>query len=877
MKKFFKIFAAITGVLLITFLFTAHNKSGITGLSDNDSKVEKESGGALEYMQFLSEMRAFPNKDIPPDKYFKAFEYSKNNLQEIDNGDSPTAWTSLGPNNIGGRSLCIAINPADTSMLFMGSASGGIWKSTTGGLGATAWTYVETGYPSLAVSSIAIDSTNPNIIYIGTGECYGYQFSKNGLDVRVTRGMYGIGILKTTDGGTTWTKSLDWAYNNQRGVWKVVINPRNHNTLYAATTEGIYKSNNSGTNWSQVLNYQMVMDLKINPADTTVLYASVGDLSNNIPNANVGIYKTTNAGSTWNKLTGGLPAFWSGKATLDIYQGNSNTVYASIANDVTGYVGFYVSTDAGTTWQVKATNVNMLPQGWYNNAILVKANDPNTIVVGTIDLVKSTNGGTSFTTKSDWGAWNTGATPPGQPESASNIFAHADHHYYVSNPREPNKLYCITDGGLYRSNDFGETYYSCNGGYVTTQFYNGFGNSMQDSIFCLGGLQDNRSAFYQGTTAWYKTFVGDGFWCAVNSTNQNICYTEYSYGDINKSTSGGVANSWNDIAPPGTGSEATCCFAAPYICCRSNSNIMYAGNMSIYRSTNGGNSWQGPYGSFAGAKVLSMDGSATFTDTVYCGTIPVTNGANATVWKTTNGTTWTNIGGGVLPNAYPTDIHVNPNNSMDVYVTFSGFGNPHVYRSSNGGSSWQNITGNLPDVPHQSVVIDPLYTQNVYVGNDLGVYFTSNSGATWYAYGNGMPYAMVFDLSIVYPNRHIRATTHGHGVYERSLVQNPNAITTIGNSVPKSFNLYQNYPNPFNPETKIKFSVPLNKGGNRGLSIQLKIYDILGKEVAILVSQQLQPATYEVEWNATNYPSGVYFYKLISGEYIETKKMLLLK
>jgi hypothetical protein len=304
---------------------------------------------------------------------------------------------------------------------------------------------------------------------------------------------------------------------------------------------------------------------------------------------------------------------------------------------------------------------------------------------------------------------------------------------------------------------------------------------------------------------------------------------------------------------------------------------MYAGNMSIYRSSNGGSNWQGPYGSFAGAKVLSMDGSATFTDTVYCGTIPVTNGANATVWKTTNGTTWTNIGGGVLPNAYPTDIHVNPNNSMDVYVTFSGFGNPHVYRSSNGGASWQNITGNLPDVPHQSIVIDPLYTQNVYVGNDLGVYFTSNSGATWYAYGNGMPYAMVFDLSIVYPNRHIRATTHGHGVYERSLVQNPNAITPIGNSVPKSFNLYQNYPNPFNPETKIKFSVPLNKGGNRGLSIQLKIYDILGKEVAILVNQQLQPATYEVEGNATNYPSGIYFYKLTAGDFVQTKKMMLIK
>jgi hypothetical protein len=397
---------------------------------------------------------------------------------------------------------------------------------------------------------------------------------------------------------------------------------------------------------------------------------------------------------------------------------------------------------------------------------------------------------------------------------------------------------------------------------------------MQDSVFCIGGLQDNRAAFYQGTTAWYKTFVGDGFWCAVNAQTPSICYTEYSYCDINRSNNGGV--SWQDISPPGSGSEATSCFAAPFICCRSNSSIMYAGNMSIYRSANGGTSWNGPYGSFAGAKVLSIDASATNTDTVYCGTIPVNGGANATVWKTTNGTTWTNIGGGVLPNAYPTDIHVNPNNSMDVYVVFSGFGNPHVYHSPNGGASWQNITGNLPDVPHQSVVIDPQYPQNVYVGNDLGVYFTTNNGSTWYYYGNGMTYAMVFDLTIVYPNRHIRATTHGRGIYERSLVQNPNAVTPVGNSVPKSFNLYQNYPNPFNPETKIKFDIP-SVGNGRDRSVQIKIYDITGRQTAVLLNEKLMPGSYELNFNASSYSSGAYFYRIESGSFVETKKMILVK
>ena len=876
MKKIFKLFSVIAAVALLTFLFTQHNKSNVTDLSDNkDINEEKESGGAADYFQFENEMRAFPNKEIPSDKFFKAFEYSKSSIKEFDNGDSPTQWTSIGPNNIGGRSLCIAINPADTSMLFMGSASGGLWKSTTGGIGANAWTYVETGYPSLAASYIAIDSANPNIMYLATGENYGYQYSKNGLDIRVTRGMYGIGILKTTDAGATWTKSLDWSYNNERGVWRVVMNPKNHNVLYAATSEGVYKSNNAGGTWTQVLNYLMVMDLKINPADTATVYISIGDLSIDVPNANVGIYKTSNSGGTWTKLAGGLPASWSGKASLDLVPGTPGTIFASIGNDPnqgTSYLGLWASTDGGATWTQKVNYTSLMTnQGWYNNAFIVKPGDPNSFLIGNLDVYRSTNGGATLPTKmSDWQGWNTGATPPGQPESSSSNFSHADQHFFAVNPRDPNKFYSITDGGLYRSNDFGTTYYSCNGGYVTTQFYNGFGNSPTDTNYAIGGLQDNRAAFYQGTTAWYKTFQGDGFWCAVNQTSPSIVYTEYSYGDISRSNNGGV--SWSDIAPPGTGSESSCCFVAPYICCRSNPSIIYAGNTAIYRSANGGSSWAGPYGSFSGAKVLTIDGSATFTDTVYCGTIPVSGGANATIWKTTNGTTWNNVGSG-LPIAYPTDIHVNPNNSMDVYVTFSGFGNPHVFRSSNGGGAWQNITGNLPDVPHESIVIDPLYTQNIYVGNDLGVYFSTNNGVTWYSYNGGMPYALVFDLTIVYPNRHIRATTHGHGVYERSLVQNPVAITPIGTSVPKSFNLYQNYPNPFNPETKIKFDVP--QKGN--VPVRIVVFDVNGKQVRELVNRNMNAGSYELSFDASGISSGIYFYKLTAGDFVSTKKMILVK
>jgi hypothetical protein len=208
---------------------------------------------------------------------------------------------------------------------------------------------------------------------------------------------------------------------------------------------------------------------------------------------------------------------------------------------------------------------------------------------------------------------------------------------------------------------------------------------------------------------------------------------------------------------------------------------------------------------------------------------------------------------------------------------FGGFGTGHVYKSVNAGMNWTNISGNLPDVPHQCVVIDPLYPQNVYVGNDLGVYVTTNAGSQWFEYRTGMPYALVFDLTIVYPNRHVRATTHGNGIWERSLVQNPVGIKQVGSEVPKEFVLNQNYPNPFNPETKIRFGLPSRIGGNKNTNVQLVVFDVLGKVAATLVNKELSPGYYEIHFNANGLSSGTYFYRLKAGDFSVTKKMLIIR
>jgi photosystem II stability/assembly factor-like uncharacterized protein len=864
------VFVGLT--LILSFLIEktkteSKTKSNKKKTSEYFQKDKNETGAsdALEAMQWLNQIRAYPEKDIPPDKFYEAFEYSKENLQKLNNIAELEQWQSIGPDNIGGRSLCVAVNPVDTGTIFVGAASGGLWKSVTGGTGASAWTPINTGYPSSAVSSIAIDSANPNVMYIGTGENYGYQFSLNGLDVRVTRGMYGIGILKTTNGGSTWTKSLDWSYNNERGVWKVIINPKNSNVLYAATSEGIYKSTDAGNIWNRQLDFKMVMDLEINKNDTSVLYASIGNLTNNVPQTDKGIFKTTNGGINWTKLTGGLPTTWSGKTTIELYKGNPDFVYASISNDFS-YVGYYKSTNAGLNWTSGSTTVPIGNQGWYNNGHIVKANDPNTILVGTINVEKSTNGGTSFVSQSDWSAWVDGATPPGDPEGPDD-FVHADVHFFESNPKDANKIYITADGGLYRSNDFGATFYSCNGGFVTSQFYANFVNSFQDSIFCLGGLQDNRAAFYQGTNAWYKTFFGDGMSCAVNSQNDNICYTEYTNGSINKSTNRGI--DWDGISPPGAGNENNYCFVTPFICCRSNPNIMYVGGKSIYKSTSGGGNWQGPYGTsvFNGTKILSLASSHTGTDTVYCGAV------NGRVFRTVNaGLNWTNVtDSSIMPNRYATDITVNENNSSEAYVTYGGYGTGHIFKTTNSGNNWTDITGNLPDVPHHCVVVDPLYSQNVYAGNDLGVYLTTNGGTSWYEYTAGMPYTLVFDLSIVYPGRKVRAATYGNGIYERKLLEFPLSVNQSGNQIVNNFELLQNYPNPFNPKTIINYELGITN------FVTLKVYDALGKVVSVLVNQKQNAGRFEVEFDGSNLSSGIYFYKLEVESYSETKRMMLLK
>jgi len=389
MKRSIILFKFIISIIISYLIFR-------TSIPDEDitKKIEKISG-AYEALQFWNTARSYPNEDISSDAFFNAYEQMQEiRLSKQFKIKSNNQWQAIGPHNTGGRTIALTFNPQNPNTIYAGSASGGLWRSYSGGVGVDAWHYVSTGFPVLGISSITFASNDSNIIYLGTGEVYNHDAAGYGAAYRNMRGTYGIGILKSTDGGQTWFKSLDWSYNSQKGVWSVKINPINPNTIFAATTEGVYRSYDAGVSWQQVNNVIMGMDLEINPIDTNIILSSHG----NFASTGYGIYRSSDGGNTWNKITAGLPSTYEGKILLDIYRANPNIVYASIGHGfVSGNTASWLckSTDSGITWNIMSTVDYSKWQGWFSHDIAVDQSNPDNLIIIGIEVYKSSDGGST--------------------------------------------------------------------------------------------------------------------------------------------------------------------------------------------------------------------------------------------------------------------------------------------------------------------------------------------------------------------------------------------------------------------------------------------------------------------------------------------------
>jgi len=700
-------------------------------------------------MEWFYGQRAFPSGDIPIGARMQAWETKRSSHHRDRTLDEN--WTAMGPNNIAGRMLTIAWHPTNTNIIYVGAASGGLWKTTNGG---TSWLPLTDDLPSLAIGSVALDPSNLNTVYIGTGE------GAYNVDA-----VLGAGILKSTDAGSTWnTTGMSWTQSQGRAINKLIVHPTNSQILWCATNiwsggGGVYKSTDGGSSWTRYLSGD-TKDLIIHPDSANVLYAAIGYPWGGSSN---GVYKSEDGGATWTLRSSGLPSATSmGRMALTISQSSEQTLYVGISQTISagaGLLGIYRTTNAGGSWTLQASTPNMYSgQGWYNIVCEVHPTNSSIVYSSGLDLYKSTNGGVNWSQKTYWNY------PPGH-----SLYAHADHHALAFKPGDPNTIIAGTDGGLYKSTNGGDTWTDLNSGLATYQFY-AMCNDQLNGNTAYGGTQDNGTNKYTGSTTWSAVLGGDGAYCNVDHTNSNIIYAGTQRGSHYKSTNGGSSFYAIQSGISGVGAWVT-----PRVMDPSNATVLYTGTTMVYKTTNGGSNWSAISSALSTQYISTIAIAPSNSQVIYVG-----YENNGQVWKTTNGgTNWTSCYSG-LPYRYITRVAVHPTDPNTVMVTVSGYGTGHIWKSTNGGTSWTNVSTGVPDMPCNSIVYDTNDPNKLYVATDLGVYATTNGGSSWSDYSNGMPNVVVDDIALHPTTGMLRAATHGRGMWQTSTgtpsvaVQTPN-------------------------------------------------------------------------------------------------------
>jgi photosystem II stability/assembly factor-like uncharacterized protein len=706
-------------------------------------------------------------------------------------GIERSSWTSVGPGNIGGRIRSIVIHPTDPQTMWVGSVTGGVYKTENGG---TSWAPLDDFIANLAVSALVSPTGTPKVLYAGTGEWMGtnmrdsHQYGPPGR----LGAPRGAGVFKSEDGGTSWTQlpstnTSEWWYVN-----RLAIDPNAQNTLLAATSSGVWRTTNGGTDWTKT-NTTLMQDIEIDPVNTNNVIAG-GSAGN-------AIY-STDGGQSWSPATG-----ISGGARVEVayHRTNPQIVYASV-NQNRGSV--YRSTDGGHSYTLMNNVQEYLEgQGDYDNALWVSPTNPNVIVVGGIDLWRSTDGGTNLTQISDW--------------RYAPASAHADHHAIVQHPgyngADPSTggnrtIFFGNDGGIYKTSDVltvGGTpnhqsgWQELNNSLSITQFYGADANDSTGTI--VGGTQDNgtlRKLTTDGSNAWTEEFGGDGGFSAADQTDSNYLYGEYVYGEAHRSSDGGgsatyisgkhwngtsyvwkaepyrIPDSYNQELNPGANPRYIN-FIAPMVLDPNNANRLLVGGRSLWRTNDArtaNTSTTGP--SWTSIKTPLTSNSAISAITVQAGNSNVVyvGHNNSAIYKSTNATSaspdWGTRLDLSLPSRMVLRITVDPSNADIVYVTYGGFSADNVWRSTDGGTTWSSRdgsgTGTLPEVPVRSLVVNPSNSNWLYVGTEIGVFASEDAGLTWFVPNDGpanVPVDELFWKGTTAANRNLVAATFGRGIF----------------------------------------------------------------------------------------------------------------
>ncbi len=721
--------------------------------------------------------------------------------------------------------------------------------------GGSSWTPLTDNLPRLSSGSVAIDPNNPNVIYYGTGEL---NFNIDGYP--------GTGIFKSTDAGASWSQMQLPSSGGIYYTSKIVVAPTNSNIVYAAGYFDVYRSTDAGNTWSELdLTDGAVNDIVVDPQNANIIYASYGSGFSG-DSTSYGIHKSVNGGTTWTWLTNGLPRTDEvARISLAIAPSNDQVLYAAINGDKPGSSTadtnrVFKSTDGGASWAVLPTVAPHTDfggnQGWYNNVIAVDPTNQNIVYVGGIDFWRSADGGQTWSNLTNGYGTYTG----------KNI--HVDQHAIAFAKGDGSFFYIGNDGGVWKTTNGSVSFTNCNATLQTIQFYD-ITTDPNNPAVTIGGTQDNGTeSNSQPSQEWGEIFGGDGGYVLVDPTNPKIVYTEYVNGALQKSTNGG--SSFTQITNGITGDGY---WLQPYVMDPSDHNVLYTGTSKIYKSTDGGNDWTAMTGNLKSSSALftTMAISPVDGNVVYAG-ISGYRGAADTSYlyvSTDGGSSWTDITHNLPPGTNFARITADPTHKGTAYLAVLVGITSHVLRTTDYGNTWVGLdsTGNgFANNPTKIIAVDSL-TGYIYAGTYAGVYRSTDDGATWGLFGSGLPNSVVDGMAIQYSSDVLRVATHGRGAWQVNL------LTGIASPSlpPSTFAVSQNYPNPFNPTTTIRYSIP------QASNVEIDIYNVLGEKVETLLKGFQPQGDHIVAFDASRLPSGVYFYTIRFGDISVTKKMVLLK
>ena len=690
---------------------------------------------------------------VPRERLEQAFEY-KEQLLRSRAALSNVEWEERGPNNVSGRTRALMFDENDPTgkTVWGGGVGGGLWKTTNIFASEPQWTAVDDLLENIAISCINADPNKPDTIYFGTGEGW---FNADAIR--------GLGIWRTTDGGTTWTHLASTNNSTFYYVLNIAVDPATGH-VYAATRDGgLQKSTNAGSTWTKVLGSGVGGGATNRAADIEIaangdLYCSLGVMNQD------GIYKSTDGGATWTKLSGGLPASGYNRIELAVAPSNSNIAYAVFqSNSTYNTLGIYKTTDAGTNWTAVANPAAYgmsnytRGQAWYNLTIAVDPNNANNVFIGGIDLLKSTNGGTSWSQISQWYG------------GGGYQYVHADQHAIIFKPGSSDTILFGNDGGIYVAPNASAamptiSYKGKN--YNVTQFYAAAIHPTAYNNFFLAGAQDNGSHKFSGygISTTVEVTGGDGGFCFIDQDEPQYQFTTYVYNNFRRSSNGG-----NTFSTGPTNNSGR--FINPMDYDNSGDKMYAAGGSGSYLR------WDDPQSGFTYATVSvplfnsripsAVTVSPNTSNRVFFGTdqgrvIRVDNANTASPTAT-----HINSSAG-MPSAYINCIEVQRGDDNHILVTYTNYGINTVWETKDGGTTWTNIKGNLPDMPIRWALFNPNDSSQALLATEVGVWSTDNingSSTIWGASNSGLANVRVDMLRIRESDNMVIAATHGRGVF----------------------------------------------------------------------------------------------------------------